>query len=265
MSTDRTPAPVTHTLPLSLSNALGRTLRQLSPHVDALEVWLGGGTALAAKWHHRLSTDLDLFYDEHLLRRPGHPLPALFGALRALADRGEISLAAIRPGGASWNVEGTPVSLYQTIPYHLTGPSNERVEIGGRYLPLEPSADVVLKKLRARMLHSRAYLSRDVYDVVVAHVEDPVAVRAAFAHLNSEERAMLRYDAEHQHIQERAGREIVDAAYPVLGAQPAALIRYLRLALTGQLAGKELAGLRDLRSSPQRHPRAKAEPCGGHA
>ena len=254
MPTDRTPATVTHTLPASLSEALARTLCQLSPLVDALEVWLGGGTALAAKWHHRHSSDLDLFYDEHLLRHTRHPLPALFDALKALADRGEIALTAIRPGGASWVVDGTPVSLYQTIPYNLTGRSNERVDIGKRHLALEPSADIVLKKLRARMLHSRAYLSRDVYDVVIAHVEDPVAVRAAFAHLNSDERAMLRYDAEHQHIHERAGRDIADAAYPALAAQPAALVRYMRLALKGQLVGKELTGLRQQRHGRNEQP-----------
>ena len=76
------------------------------------------------------------------------------------------------------------------------------------------------------MLHSQDYLSRDKYDVVVAHVEDPVATRAAFAHLLDDELAMLRYDAEHQHIHERAGRDIADASYPELVAQPAALIRY---------------------------------------
>ncbi|MDE0420587.1 MAG: nucleotidyl transferase AbiEii/AbiGii toxin family protein [Gammaproteobacteria bacterium] len=243
------PAPRTTALalPLSLSDVLGRTLHHLSPHIDLGDMWLGGGTGLAAKWHHRHSTDIDLFYDERLLLRPKSPLPALLHALKTIADRGEISLTAVRPRGASWDTGDTPVSLYPSVPYNITGPPHEYVVAQGHRVAVEPSADVILKKLRSRMLHSQDYLSRDIYDVVVSHVEDPVATRAAFAHLLDDELAMLRYDAEHQHIHERAGRDIADASYPALVAQPAVLIRYMRLALKGQLVGKELTGLRQLR------------------
>ena len=255
MPSELAPPTTALTLPPHLSDVLGRTLHLLSPHIDLAHLWLGGGTNLAAKWHHRESTDIDLFYDERLLLRPESrsPIPALLHTLKALADHGDISLSAVRPRGASWDAGGIPVSLYQSVPYNIVGSPREFVVADGHRIAAEPSADTILKKLRSRMLHSQDYLARDVYDVVVAHVEDPVATRAAFAHLDGDERAMLRYDADHQHIHERAGRDIVEAVYPALVDQPATLIRYMRLALKGQLVGQELALLRQLRQGEPGH------------
>ena len=238
-------------LPPALLTVLGRTIRVLSAHLDQTTLWLGGGTALAARWNHRHSTDIDLFYDEGRRSDLEMSLASLFRHLHALALRGEIVLKAVRPQGATWTADDVPVSLYPSRIFHLAGSPNDSVTVQDQKVAVEPSADILLKKLRARMLHSQEYLSRDLYDLITAHVEDPGAVRAAFEHLLADERAMLRYDGEHHPIRARMGRDIADAAYPALASQPDVLIRYARLALTGRLVRRELDALRRLRQPPR--------------
>lgn len=51
-----------------------RALDVLDTHLTEVErsgLRLGGGTVLAMRWHHRLSTDIDLAMDEAMLSRVG--------------------------------------------------------------------------------------------------------------------------------------------------------------------------------------------------
>ncbi len=233
-------------LPPKLAGALAATANDLAGWSDDT-YWMGGGSVLAARWHHRSSTDVDLFYDEGRYDRT--EIARVIASLRASAGRRDIALIQIRPHGALWERDGVPVSLFPA-PRPAVGTGLDVVSIAnGRLVATESSADILTKKVRARMLHNPQYLTRDLYDFVAAHVDEPAAAREAFGRLTHEERAMLSYDANHRDMPAQVGRAIADPAYPRLVGAPETLIRFARLALTGALRDDELAALREMRTT----------------
>ena len=85
-----------------------------------MDVVVGGGTVLAARWHHRHSTDIDLFYDWlktrdfHLDGRGNQ----WYGLLMDKFRREEITNFNVYHNGSSWHTEYGPVSVIGTMRYH---------------------------------------------------------------------------------------------------------------------------------------------------
>ena len=86
--------------------------------VQALDAWIsrdsyemGGGSILAARWHHRQSTDIDLFFDART--HADVPLDEIIQGFRALESQGQIERLEIHPPrGFSCERATTPLSFF---------------------------------------------------------------------------------------------------------------------------------------------------------
>ena len=157
---------------------------------DLAGVVIGGGTALEARWHHRRSTDLDLFA----------PLPYLSSLMTVPRDQIETELHRLGQPSDRFNaavgathlqcvVAGVPISLSGTRGFWKDD-HDPCVEASTR-MPLAPSADILLRKMQGRTLAQGRALARDAYDFVIARALDPISFRDAIAHLDEGEAEII--------------------------------------------------------------------------
>lgn len=152
---------------------------------------LGGGTALAARWAHRHSTDLDLFTDQESYVHLWERRDAFSRDVTQRAGPTEI-LSVMR-----WNTKivlqgGREVTLFTSLPQTDNPRSEDTVR--GTYVPLETNAEILAKKLWGRMLDSRKLLARDLYDFAVAKHHDPAAVKAAMQNIEVSDLQQLKHE-----------------------------------------------------------------------
>ena len=107
-------------------------------------------------------------------------------------------------------------------------------------ISVETTEEILLKKIRARMLRGSEYLSRDAYDFVVAHIKEPEAIDRVFDGLRPEERAMLRFDAESASFRLADDSRVLAPAYPGLLQPIGNLESFLRDALNRRLDADRL-------------------------
>ncbi|MYF50366.1 MAG: nucleotidyl transferase AbiEii/AbiGii toxin family protein [Gammaproteobacteria bacterium] len=189
----------------------------LSRHFDPSAYALGGGTALAAVWRHRHSTDVDLFMDsaayravsmndglraslENDLRDALRPmrLDVMRGFIKVLAPDGELSLSTSDP----------PIEVERPFPHR----------VAGSMVAIEPPELVITRKIQGRMMGNGVFVVRDMYDIAAASVLDRGALVAALDAITDEERDALRNElarlpqgwAGHP----SSGRPILNAARP---------------------------------------------------
>ena len=225
--------------------------------VHALDAWIsrdsyqmGGGSILAARWHHRHSTDIDLFFDAQTCADV--PVDEVIEGFRSLEKQGQIEKLEIHPSrGFSCERIPTPLSFFATEQVSPVRISDEREANTG--IGTETSAEILVKKVRARMIRNPRYLPRDAYDFVVAHVEEPEVVEQVFQVLSLEERRILAYDAHRDSIQLTDADRIISPAYPGLLDPLDHLMRYARMAFARELTNQSIIELKRMRggSSPK--------------
>ncbi len=150
-----------------------RLLELILPALDDLPeeiTWaVGGGTALALKLNHRISYDIDVFFEDAR-------------ALRLLSpQRNE----KVRQIAGSWQEPGTYIKLEREegeidliVAANRTERPTWRYRFEDRFLRFETPAEVLAKKLYYR---GSRFLPRDVFDVLALIEADPRAVRLAVA------------------------------------------------------------------------------------
>lgn len=185
-------------------------------HLDG--VVLGGGTSLEARWHHRRSTDIDLFapvpFLSALMKGPPDDVEREFR--RLVAESGHGDVAAFNPAQLQWMAGDVPVSLSGTdgIWPHDHDPCAEE----NTGMPLAASADVLLRKMQGRVLAQGRAVARDAYDFVVARAVDPVAFRDAIAQLDEHQSAALAdvFELRADAPPPAEGRGVDAPAYPLI-------------------------------------------------
>ena len=197
--------------------AIGPAIEMLGRWFDLAGVIIGGGTALEAHWHHRRSTDLDLFA----------PVPYLSRLMKVSKDQIDRELQGLavpsHPVDASLGarhlrcvVAGVPVSLSGTRGF-WTEDHDPCVEVSTG-VPLAASADILLRKMQGRALAQGRAVARDAYDFVVAQAFDPVSFRDALAHLDEEQAQAVAetFDALADTPPRAEGRGVDAPVYPVI-------------------------------------------------
>ncbi len=163
----------------------------LSRHFNPSSYALGGGTALAAVWRHRHSTDVDLFMDgaayravsmndglrtslENDLRDTLRPmrLDVMRGFIKILMPEGEMSLST----------SDTPIGVERPFPHRVAGST----------VAIEPPELVISRKIQGRMMSNGVFVVRDLYDIAAASVLDRGALVAALDTMTDEECDALR-------------------------------------------------------------------------
>ena len=186
---------------------------------------LGGGTALAMRWAHRHSTDVDLFTDRGSYRRLWQRRDAFKRAVVKSAGTPEV-LAVRR-----WNTKivlqgGGEITLFTSGPQ--TDEPRSPDTVAGTKVSLETNAEILAKKLWGRMLDSEQLLARDLYDFAVAHRHDPVAVKTAIENIDVSDLQQLKRELEvlpEGWVHRRGSRPLIRPAYPQEAADPAPFVR----------------------------------------
>ena len=151
---------------------------RLSRIVPAGGQWrLGGGTALAAQWRHRLSTDLDIFLPSNSGISALDPRwnPDFTTAMSGLGATG----VNVGGSGIKYSFEEGRVEITALDPVPPLDAIAATVE--GRPLWVLPNACILTGKLQGRGARLPV---RDIFDVCVAAREDPGALRCAVNHLD---------------------------------------------------------------------------------
>ncbi len=161
--------------PAELFEAVRRPLAHAFDGEDNIR--FGGGTALAARWAHRHSTDVDLFVDSdrylHFQRNTGGrftlDLTAAAPVIRLAIGRDD---TYIRFRGLDGHITVNPGAL--------TSEPRSPDTVRGTRLPLETTNEILGKKLVFRMAQRRTILSQDVYDIAWANRRDSAELAKAF-------------------------------------------------------------------------------------
>lgn len=165
--------------PLALPPEPTRLLRELwpimRPYMDPLDIAIGGGTALAARWHHRKSNDIDLFLSNFrdLHRLAGQRAEILRDLM---AHNSEIS-ATIEPDEA---VVAHP--SHTTLITWMHSNSRTAEPLSDQFEPitnlqLETTREILSKKLHYRILQQQLILPKDVFDLAWSIRHEPSTFR----------------------------------------------------------------------------------------
>lgn len=147
-----------------------RFLSTIRPH-------LGGGTILAARWRHRLSTDIDILLpgrnslvdllqenDRNIVNRlGGNPEAVSAGRVKIAFEHGRIDISTFRPDP----------------PY-----GHDETSVDGQLEQVLSSAQI----LRGKLQRVDQMLVRDVFDILTAADEEPAALATA-ANMVTKQRA----------------------------------------------------------------------------
>ena len=165
-------------LPEGPAELLEAVREPLSEHLGGEHhIRLGGGTALAARWAHRHSTDVDLFVDPepytHLYRNV-HQFSADVewhtGAVEYLGVGHRYTIIALTDG---------EITVLATL--SLTDQPVSGDIVRGTRVALESNAEILAKKLTHRLADYHIFVPRDLYDIAVARHLDPKALDTALA------------------------------------------------------------------------------------
>ena len=156
---------------------------------------MGGGSVLAARWHHRYSTDIDLFMDLNCYRElPLAKKMEMNQILREMVELGEIQGLEIHNDGYLFESPYGNASFFGTLRLTENPLSDETESLTG--IATESSVEILFRKLRGRMINGVSYLPRDLYDFVCAYGLDRKSFDAAFEMLEPQELESLKFDVQ---------------------------------------------------------------------
>ncbi len=150
------------------------------------KIILGGGTALAARWHHRSSTDIDLFLALEDFQKIHEELAAMF------ASSGGFLLWEDGQGWCRGRLAEGEFAIATTLPVLKTAPDvNATEETANWGFALEAVDEILAKKLRLRIYGNGEFLARDCYDLVTAAEKDSDSLLRALGVLNTHQRGEI--------------------------------------------------------------------------
>ncbi len=211
-------------LPAGPAELLEAVRRPLADHLGGEHrIRLGGGTALAARWNHRHSTDVDLFVSHKAyvnLYRDAYRFTAAVerhsGAIEQLGVGPGYALIALRDGEITvLAAEG------------LTDQPTSADTVRGTRIAVDTNAEILAGKFTHRLAQFHDFVPRDFYDIAIARRLDPKAldtalatipppllddVRTAIAHLPPD------WSADHR-------RPLLQPVYPEEAADSAAIVQ----------------------------------------
>ena len=138
---------------------------------------LGGGTALAARWQHRDSFDIDLFTAPSTYREAIYDQCSRFQARLDELPRSRIATLGLE--GCTVYCEHGRVELVASSPQ--TRHSRSQDSTRDPMIALETNVEILAKKLHRRMLSHGRIVPRDLYDLAVARHLEPEALEGAWS------------------------------------------------------------------------------------
>lgn len=145
---------------------------------------LGGGTALAARWAHRHSVDLDFFVEPEPYRRFHWNTGGRF--VLDITAAAPVDRLAIERDDTYLSFRGLDGHI-SINPGSLTPEPLSRDIVSGTGLPFETTNEILAKKLVFRMARDRRIISEDLYDIAWARRHDAVALDQALRAVHRQE------------------------------------------------------------------------------
>ena len=229
---------------LVLSEDCSKSLHLLLALLDEITVrdslHLGGASVLEARWQHRLVKDVALFVSAK------HMVELLDSFIKKVneenwIDRG-IKIEQIF--GVSGVIGCTPhgqFSIFGSPSVFERACSNEDVEGTGIYA--QRTAEILIRKIRARMIRTAVYYSRDAYDVVVACLYAPDEFKLVLDKLTPVETNALEFDQQRDDVYIKDLEELIQPAFPQIVEN---LQSYLFDVLTQRTSREDLLRILDL-------------------
>ena len=172
-------------LPPHLARPLILILKHFHPFIPLQMVVMSGGSILASRWHHRKSTDIDLFMPVEIMKQVlEQDDEALIKAVRSVPGAREINVSRIDEVAAM--VDGTPFSLTDSPFIRLGRQDTER--ICGTPVQAASAQEAFMGKIAGRLAHFSLTVRpppvRDLYDIVVGAQLAPSALQDVFSQLD---------------------------------------------------------------------------------
>ena len=169
---------------------LARVAPVLAEWLGADGFVLGGGTVLAARWKHRVSTDIDLFTGiERYQQAIASQRDVVAASLRSLVGNAGEGAVEVERGWLRVLFAEAPAAL-MTIPRPtIQDPYAESVH--GMEVRTESTAEILARKVQSRILDLGAFTARDLYDILIARERDPEAIGRVLASITDQERAAI--------------------------------------------------------------------------
>ena len=164
------------------------------------EILIGGGTALIARWGHRVSADIDITVPPSAYSRSAGQLIEMLGQtgleqiesgqgwMKGVCEEGEFSIATTVPLLSGGNDPGQRESIWN--------------------IAFESIEEILARKLLLRMYRNGEFVVRDFYDVVTAGDRAPPALEAALAVLEDHQRREIADEI--TRLGARMGRRIIN-------------------------------------------------------
>ena len=176
---------------------------------------LGGGTVLAARWHHRVSADIDLFTDrERYTERVANRREEVTAALETLVAGVGEGAVEVERGWLRVHFPEGPAAL-MTIPRPTVRDAYVQY-VQGTGMPMESTAEILARKLQSRILDLGVFTDRDLYDLLVARERDPEALRRVLASITEAERAAIASELGALPRRWSSGEPVREPAHPEL-------------------------------------------------
>ena len=192
---------------------LARVAPTLLTLFGADSIVLGGGTVLAARWHHRVSTDIDLFTNlEHYQGRVADRREEVASTLGRLLSGAAEGAVEVERGWLRVHFREGPAAL-TTIPRPTIRDPYTEVATG---TGIGSTAEILARKLQSRILDLGVLTDRDLYDLLVARERDPVALRRVLTSVTDAERAAIASELRSLPRNWSSGEPVRDPAYPDL-------------------------------------------------
>lgn len=178
-------------LPNGPDESLQQAVRFLSSWIAPPDYRLGGGTALAALWSHRHSTDIDLAANADVFEdRVGSHFEAIHQALQAERARGTIKRLRVTRNMLAWTLPSGPVALLRSrLSLEEFSPMTHKEE--NTDVPLAPVSAILYGKIHGRILSTGRLVQRDAYDLAVACLVDKGAVEETLALIPAEDKESI--------------------------------------------------------------------------
>ena len=176
---------------------------------DSLQ--LGGASVLEARWQHRSVNDVALFVStKHMVELVDSFIEKV--SEENWIDRG-IKIEQIF--GVSGVLGYTPhgqFSIFGSPNVFKTARSDEDVEGSGVFA--QRTAEILIRKIRARMIRTSHYYSRDAYDIVVASLYVPEEFKLVLDKLTPVEINALKFDQQRDDVYIKDLEELIQPAFP---------------------------------------------------
>ena len=191
--------------------------------MQASELRLGGGTALAALWKHRHSTDLDFVANRDVFQRVYNDETRLRMRDLLRRERDErgmpVSSIATTRHMFGFKYDGVPVSIVRSFLENTADVySNHTIQDSG--VRLAKPEFILQGKIVGRLLKSRNPTDRDGYDMAFALDSYPTVFNGVLSVLEADDRQIfLQAVREATGIRGR-GRPIVNPSHPEIAADP---------------------------------------------